>query len=74
MREFFEQEWKDLGERLRRTAEHFGVLNANSPKNSSAAVEAFLSREAPNRYDELLDRYRDAAQLAVEWQDLANGD
>ena len=67
MQKFLEREWNDLGSRTKRTAKHFADQTENGNADFIADAEAFASQEPPTKYDELLDRCRQARDLAVSW-------
>lgn len=68
MREFFRREWQDLCERTKRSAEYLGEECSREATDFMSAAEEFCVQEPPERYDELLDRYRAASRMAVQWQ------
>ncbi len=63
---FVESQWQELCDHLESVADHLGV-----PK---AECASFRSQEPPARYPDLLDRVRQAAQLADTWRGGSSGD
>ena len=62
---FLEREWTSLCDRVRRTARHFGN---GSEEAFAEDVRRFTSQPAPRDYPGLLNRTRDAAELAQKWR------
>lgn len=63
-----ENEWNDLCHRVRRCADHHVADHGNAAQMREQA-EKFCRQEAPPRYPQLLGRVREAARLAVQWQE-----
>ena len=64
--EFLEREWDDLGSRTKRTAKHFA--DQAEKADLVDAANAFASQEPPTKYDELVDPFRQARDLAASWR------
>lgn len=60
---WIENEWEDLCDRLMRTARYCGEPSCVDQ------AEKFAGRTPPNRYLDLLESVREAARLAVSWQE-----
>lgn len=69
---FIQEEWNVLCERVKQTAEKLAERQGRDPGEFSSAAEKFASQDAPRKYNELLERYSEAATLAVEWQQAAS--
>jgi hypothetical protein len=67
---FLTNEWTALCERLRRTAGHFGN---GSEQAFAEEVRRFTSQPAPQHYPALLERTREAAELAQRWRQQKSG-
>jgi hypothetical protein len=57
-----EHEWEDLCQRLMQSA------GGHEFAARQEQVERFARQEPPRRYPQLLERVREAARLAVSWQ------
>lgn len=64
--QFIQNEWEQLCERVVQTAIH--VDTESDEGTSLLQAKEFCDQEPPNRYTQLLDRVRGAAELAVSWQ------
>ena len=71
---FVQAEWEDLCQRTQRTAEYFGCDAPELADSFQQQAEAFSRKNAPDRYPELLDRVRSAANLAKRWQQQSQPD
>lgn len=65
--QFVCREWDDLCNRLAQSATCLGKA-AGEAESFSRRARDFSQQEPPARYDELLDRVREAAELAKQWQ------
>ena len=63
--QFVQDEWDKLCERVIQTA-NFADAESNEQVSLEQAKE-FCEQEPPDRYTQLLDRVRGAAELAVGW-------
>lgn len=66
---FLDQQWRDLNERLQRCAANIAGGNAPLAKIFAQQAAAFARQDPPQRYANLLGRVREAAKLAVQWQE-----
>ena len=64
--QFIQNEWEELCERVIQTAIH--VDTESDEGTSLMQAKEFCDQEPPDRYTQLLDRFRAAAELAVTWQ------
>jgi hypothetical protein len=65
---FVAREWAELCDGVRKCADLAGKLCGDDQHFVNAA-DGFCTGQRPQRYGELLERVRDAAQLAISWQD-----
>jgi hypothetical protein len=63
-----QNEWQELCRQLKVSAEHLAEGGTEKTAQIEGQVREFCSRDAPRRYRELLDRVREAARLAIDWQ------
>ena len=67
---FLESQWQECCERLQKCASHIAVDNDEYRNRFCDEASAFAEQSPPKSYPILLDRFREAASLAVKWQDL----
>jgi hypothetical protein len=65
---FVQSEWEDLCSRLRRTAEYIGSHAPERADSFRRQADDFGRKEPPDRYPDLLNHVRSAADLAKQWQ------
>lgn len=65
---FIAQQWKELCDRVQASARHAGRRCDNDRRFANVADE-FCAQQKPTHYRELLDCVRDAAHLAISWQE-----
>ncbi|MFG0255187.1 MAG: hypothetical protein ACF787_08820 [Rhodopirellula sp. JB053] len=65
---FVQSQWQELCEHLKQVAQHLGERAGSTSQYADEAAQ-FCASEPPDRYSHLLDRVREAAHLAIRWQD-----
>ncbi len=70
---FLEQQWRELNERLQGCATHLAGSDAGLAQTFAEQAAAFGDNTPPERYPQLLQRVREAAEMAVAWQNQRDG-
>lgn len=65
--EFVQRQWNELCEHLERIAEHISQ-GSGATQRCNLELHRFCEQEPPERYQHLLQRVRDAAELASTWR------
>lgn len=69
MQRFIEQQWQDLCSRTQRSADYFAEAFPQHRDAIQQQSDRFCNQPVPSWYPELLDRVREAAEMAVTWSD-----
>lgn len=67
--EFIDREWSELQKQLKQAAKHVPESARTSQLECSKSVEQFCQGKAPERYPELLQRVKEATELALSWRE-----
>lgn len=74
MKEFLKEEWKKLQEQLRQSVAFANEELGGDAEGRSEAADQFCKQGPPERYSELLERTREAAELARSWRESEQPD
>lgn len=72
--EFIQQQWQQLCQRLQGSAEYLAGDHQSLKQTFNDEAAAFAQSSAPERYPDLLEQVRRAAELAISWQAASQQD
>lgn len=64
---FYTEQWDQLCRRVRQSAEHHSEKYPDLAATITEEAEEFCQLDAPRAYKELLQRYSQAARMAIAW-------
>jgi hypothetical protein len=65
---WIDRQWEDLCQRVLRSAKHFDAKSPSRQQLFQQQAVEFGRQDSPERYTDLLDRVRSAAELAASWR------